>query len=129
MPAPPSGATILVVEDDPDTQATLTELLEAEGYHVIGTGNGQEALDYLRNNPPPCLILLDMVLPVMDGWEFREQQKRDPAIAAIPVVIVTAGAAPQRQTRSIDAAAYFLKPVDTETLLDTVARHCRPVPG
>src|SRR5579862_4602951 len=65
---------ILIVDDDPDIRDSLKEVLEDEGYEVNGVANGREALDYLRKSPRPCVILLDLMMPVMDGWQFRREQ-------------------------------------------------------
>ena len=77
---------ILVVDDDPDIRDSLREVLEDEGYGTSCVANGREALDFLRSGKRPCVILLDLMMPVMDGWQFLEEQKRDPALAAIPVL-------------------------------------------
>jgi CheY-like chemotaxis protein len=116
---------LLVVEDDHELCETWAAVLEGEGYHVATASNGQEALDYLRSAPPPGLILLDLIMPVMDGWEFRQQQQQDPVLADIPVLIVTGGRVPKHRRSMVDAAGYLLKPVDHRTLLDAVARYCR----
>jgi CheY-like chemotaxis protein len=115
---------ILIVEDDLDIRDVLTQVLEFEGYQVVGVGNGREALDYLRNNPRPGLILLDLMMPVMDGWQFRAQQQQDPELNQIPVVILSADGNVYQKAATIRAAGYLKKPVELETLLDTVGRHC-----
>src|SRR5262249_26330672 len=82
---------ILLVEDDGDTRDGITPVLEGVGYKVESVTNGQEALDQLRTSTaPPCLILLDLMMPVMDGWQFRDEQQRDPFLSSIPVVVVSA---------------------------------------
>jgi CheY-like chemotaxis protein len=73
-----SGRTLLLVEDDADIREALSGLLAMEGFLVIGLPNGREALDWLRKSPRPELILLDLMMPVMDGWQFRVAQKEDP---------------------------------------------------
>src|SRR3982074_3818832 len=88
---------ILVVEDDPDIRAALTQILSDDGYAVATAANGQEAIDHLRRTSPPALILLDLMMPVMDGWQFRSHQKQDPALKSIPVVIVTADGSAQNK--------------------------------
>ena len=79
----PLGKNVLVVENDQGTRKSLTLLLEGEGYTVAVVNNGKEALDYLRHFSPPDLILLDLSMPVLGGFEFRQEQQRTPAIAAI----------------------------------------------
>jgi CheY-like chemotaxis protein len=111
---------ILIVEDDPDALEALGDLLESRGYSVISARNGAEALQLLNRSPLPKSIVLDLLMPTMDGWEFRLHQKNDPRIAGIPVVVVSASSA----AKPIDADTILRKPVDIERLLETVARHC-----
>jgi signal transduction histidine kinase len=115
-----SGRSLLVVEDDADIREALDGLLSMEGFHVAGCGNGREALDWLRASPQPDVILLDLMMPVMDGWQFRVAQKDDPELAKIPVVALSADAT--AKAAAIDADAYLKKPVDYETLIDTIDR-------
>jgi CheY-like chemotaxis protein len=115
---------ILIVEDDLDVARLLAEILEAEGYCTAVAANGCEALDHLRNNGHPDLILLDMMMPVMDGWKFREEQRKLPACASIPVVTVTADGDARRKAASIQAAGYVPKPLRIDNLLDEVERIC-----
>ena len=113
--------TILVVDDDRGAMEALSDILEYEGYDVQRAHNGLEALEYLHHNRPfPNLIVLDLLMPVMDGWEFRSRQKEDPDLAKVPVLVVTAIAA----TAGIDAVSVLRKPVDVDALLRTVARYC-----
>ena len=116
---------ILVVEDDLDVARLLCEVLEAEGYETAIAANGREALDHLRqNNHRPDLILLDMMMPVMDGWKFREEQRKLPGVASIPVVTVTADSDARGKAASIQAAGYIAKPLSIDSLLDEVERIC-----
>lgn len=121
-----SGPTILIVEDQPELRATFAEVLEEEGFQVATAPDGLRALEYLRTAPPPDLILLDLLMPVMTGWEFRAEQRRDPALAAIPVVAMS-GLSPAEQRREeLDAVVSLTKPVEVELLLETIAAYCRP---
>jgi CheY-like chemotaxis protein len=114
------NADILVVEDDQEIRYCLSELLEEEGYQVRGVANGREALAYLRAaHQPPRLILLDLAMPVMDGWQFRSEQKRDPALAKIPVVVVAA-AKHGALVADVEAEAFVPKPLDLDHFLDTI---------
>jgi two-component system cell cycle sensor histidine kinase/response regulator CckA len=113
-----SGRTLLVVEDDADIRETLDGLLSMEGFRVTGCCNGREALDWLHASPKPDVILLDLMMPVMDGWQFRVAQKHDPELATIPVVALSADAT--AKAAAIDADAYLKKPVEYETLIDTI---------
>jgi CheY-like chemotaxis protein len=113
---------ILVVDDDPDIRDSLREVLEDEGYDVACVGNGREALDHLKaSSPRPCVILLDLMMPVMDGWQFRREQKLDPEIADIPLIVITATG---NRPVLIDAAELVMKPLDLRRLFEAVERYC-----
>jgi CheY-like chemotaxis protein len=115
---------VLVVEDDPDIRATLCEALEDHGYSPVPASNGVEALDYLRgSNEKPCLILLDLMMPVMDGQEFRAQQRADQELAAIPVVVISAYRDLEKYATEL-ATECLPKPVRLERLLQTARKHC-----
>ncbi|HYG76238.1 MAG TPA: response regulator [Planctomycetota bacterium] len=115
--------TILIIEDDVDIRDALTQILEFEGYDIASASNGKEALDVLRNSARPGLILLDLMMPVMDGWQFRAEQQQDKRLADIPVVIVSADGRIFQKATAIGAAGYLRKPVELEVLLNTVQRH------
>jgi signal transduction histidine kinase len=115
-----SGRTLLVVEDDADIREALDGLLSTEGFRVAGCSNGREALEWLHTSSKPDIIVLDLMMPVMDGWQFRVAQKHDPELATIPVVALSADAT--AKAAAIDADAYLKKPVDYETLIDTIDR-------
>ena len=94
---------ILVVDDDHDIRDSLVELLEDHGYQAVGAANGVEALGVLRTTPePPCLILLDLMMPVMDGRQFREQQVKNPAWLQIPVIVISAYGNVEQQARELE---------------------------
>src|SRR6185295_19090908 len=84
--------TILVVDDDSELSELMASILEDEGYQAVAVENGQVALDYLKKSPAPCVILLDLMMPSMNGWEFRDAQLSDPSLADILVVVVSATA-------------------------------------
>jgi CheY-like chemotaxis protein len=112
---------ILIVDDDADIREALTELLTAEGYQVVAVANGQSALDQLQAGPRPTVIILDLMMPVMNGWDFRLQQQQDPALSAIPVIILTATDLITDTVRAQFGDARFLtKPVDLDALLALV---------
>jgi CheY-like chemotaxis protein len=113
---------VMVIDDDASIRETLCELLEEEGYPAVGAANGRDALAALRAGPLPCLILLDLMMPVMNGWEFREQQQRDPALAAIPVAVITAAGLQQGET--IHAEAVLPKPLRIEAVLGVLRKYC-----
>jgi CheY-like chemotaxis protein len=109
--------TILVVEDDQHIREAIAEVLEAEGYAVIGARTGKEGLEALCQ-VGPSLILLDLMMPLIDGAAFREAQLADPDVADIPVVVVSAAGDPGR----VPADEFIAKPFDIDALLDAVAR-------
>jgi CheY-like chemotaxis protein len=117
--------SILIVEDDTNARETLGDILQNEGYSTAYAVNGQEALAYLQSERPlPCLILLDLRMPVMDGWEFRKQQKQDAALASVPVVVMTGVNDTEEEALAVDAVHYFVKPYDLKALLSVIARYC-----
>jgi CheY-like chemotaxis protein len=118
------GKRVLVVEDDKDVRESVMEALEVGDYRPVGAATGVEALERLRGGAAPCVILLDMMMPVMDGWEFRAVQRGDPQLAEIPVVVLSAHAGPHAGGAPVDAAEYLRKPVRLETLLSTIERYC-----
>lgn len=118
-----SEAAVLLVDDDFDLRETLADILSDEGYAVAGAADGLEALEWLRANPAPRLVLLDMMMPRCDGAEFRERQRQDPTIAGIPVVLLTADPrVAQRLRHPVDG--HLVKPVAIGDLLATVRRYC-----
>jgi CheY-like chemotaxis protein len=116
-------AAVLIVDDDPDIRELLRQFLEVEGFRVISARNGLEAIEQLRDGSNTCVILLDLMMPVMNGWQFRDQQKLDPALSHIPVVVISAVVADQA-VAPIDADAYLRKPLDLDYLLSTVRTLC-----
>ena len=119
--------TILLVEDDRDICEIVEQVLAEENYETIAVANGAEGLAHLRSPAPrPFVIMLDLMLPVMDAWQFRAEQMRDAAIADIPVVIFSANPKLKKHAYSLGAAAVIRKPPDLDELLRTLARF---VPG
>jgi CheY-like chemotaxis protein len=115
---------ILLVDDDGLTRSALAMVLDADGYAIREAANGEEALRLLAHGPPPCLILLDLIMPVMDGCAFRARQLRDPALADIPVVVFSAAPDVSRRAAALGVAESLQKPIDPELLLDAVRRYC-----
>jgi CheY-like chemotaxis protein len=122
-----SCRSILVIDDDPDIRDALAEILVDEGYEVTGVNNGREALDYLKEATRPSLILLDMMMPGMDGWSFRRELQKDPALAEIPVVILSAHGDVRDAALVLGVADYLRKPLKVESVLEIAERFCRPV--
>src|SRR5437870_2371426 len=103
--------TVLVVDDDEGIRFALSDTLEDVGYRVVVAKDGVEALAKLRGpEERPCVILLDLMMPAMDGWTFRHEQRRDPAIAEIPVVVLTADAHVEEKAKELEAQGHIAKP-------------------
>ena len=121
------GWKVLIVEDDEDVRESLADVLSARGYHTLTAANGNEALCMIRERGlKPAVVLLDLMMPVMDGYEFLETQAEDPGLAEIPVVLVTA----QRPARKLGFSAVrgvIEKPLDLRSLLSTVRDVCAGV--
>jgi len=113
---------ILVVEDDKDLRATLCDALDLEGYVAICVENGEAALRHLASGARPCVILLDLMMPVMDGWTFRQEILKDPSLASIPVIVMSA-AAPAR-VAAARAHAVLHKPLHMARVVGLVQKHC-----
>jgi CheY-like chemotaxis protein len=124
-----ASRTILIVEDNPDLRESLAQLCRGEGYAVALAEDGQKALRYLNDHDPPCVILLDLMLPYMDGWQFRKRQLDLPRLAAIPVVVLSAVSASYLRADELRALAYLPKPFDVQRLLDLIAGCCPAEPS
>jgi DNA-binding response OmpR family regulator len=114
---------VLIVEDDDDLRDMMAQLLSLEGFQAAAVANGREALEYLREEDAPGVILLDLMMPVMDGWEFRRRQQADPALAAVPVIVLSA--LDQSRAWDVAADAVLKKPLDFDRLLALVRSYCR----
>lgn len=122
-----SGQTIMIVEDSAEIRESLAWLLRRDGRVVVEAPDGLEALERLRWGLRPALILLDMRMAVMTGWEFRAEQKRSPDFAGIPVVAMTSG---QWKPQDLeDFSARIAKPINLDELLTIVNRFCGPPPN
>lgn len=124
MPAQESidHCPVLIVEDDADLREMMALLLSAEGFQATTVANGREALDYLQKGGQAEVILLDLMMPIMDGWEFRRRQQADPALASVPVVVLSA-LDPSRSA-DVRADAVLKKPVDFTHLVQLVRSYC-----
>lgn len=118
-----SHSTILLIEDDESIREITQELLESEGYSVASAANGQAALELLNSmDPLPCLILLDLMMPVMDGWQFMEKKRLAPRLNAIPVVAFSA-----LEERKISAARtddVIRKPINPDVMIKVIKKYC-----
>ncbi len=116
-------STILVVDDDADVNESVADALEAEGYRVLQATGGREALRLLvEDHERPAMILLDLMMPGMNGWAFRAEQRKVPEIAKIPVLLFTATSIPEATTRDLDVAALLRKPIRLDALLAAIVR-------
>jgi CheY-like chemotaxis protein len=115
---------ILLVEDDEWIRQELAELLTEEGYSVMQASNGAEALATLHQIKHPCVILLDLMMPVMNGWGFRAAQRADAELASIPVVIMTGATDAEGEASKLGAAECLRKPFEFDEVLEAVHRHC-----
>lgn len=117
-------STVLLVEDDDDIREDLAALIEDRGYRVVTAVNGSEALDKLSSMPLPSLILLDLMMPVMDGWQLRAALLERPKLASIPVVLLSGVADLEAQAQSLDAVAYLRKPIALDEVYRAIESHC-----
>lgn len=117
--------TVLVVDDEPAIRQLLDDLLSAEGHAVLSATDGRNALDQLQSGARPCVILLDLMMPLLDGWQTAEQLRRDPELRSIPFAVIAANPRYEADAYRIGAAAWLGKPVEISTLLETVDHLCR----
>ncbi|HEY2746398.1 MAG TPA: response regulator [Polyangia bacterium] len=116
---------VLVVEDDEDIRADLAAILRVKGFAVDEAANGKEALTRLRQGARPCVIVLDLMMPVMNGWELRAEMLGEHALAAIPVVVVSGkGRIAPDEEATLMPAAVLVKPFELTELLALVGRYC-----
>jgi CheY-like chemotaxis protein len=114
---------VLVIEDDTEIREALSDILSSEGYTVHTANNGQEGLDYLKTQrQKPGIIILDLMMPIMDGWHFRNHQLQDPDLAKIPVVIITADGNASQKAKAMNATAGLKKPIDLDEFLETIQK-------
>jgi CheY-like chemotaxis protein len=120
------ASSLMVIDDDRDIREVVIESLNDEGYGALGAQNGKEALAMLRSSgaPLPCVILLDMMMPVMDGSTFRAEQLGDPRLRGIPVVIMSASAQIEATASQLGATSYLRKPLQLLDLFEVAERFC-----
>jgi CheY-like chemotaxis protein len=112
---------ILVIDDDEGIRDGLTALLQDEGYHVTAVENGKKALDILASGPFPAVIILDLMMPVMDGAQFCAERSKCPRISSIPVILLTASSL-SNQTMTLPVSHWLRKPIEIENFLNLVQR-------
>jgi CheY-like chemotaxis protein len=119
------AGSVLIVDDDVDILEALAELLESEGYAVTTVTDGQAALNRLRAGLRPSVILLDLMMPGMNGWDFRTEQLKDVDLRDIPVVVVTAATASEAALKAqLGDISLMRKPPMQDELIEIVRRHC-----
>jgi len=121
---------VLLVDDDTSSTEALCELLKLAGHDVDCADNGQKALQKLhegRRERDYCVILLDLMMPVMNGYEFREEQLKDPSIASIPIIVITADGRAREKAAQLGSDRFFQKPLVPGELLRAIREYC-PVP-
>jgi CheY-like chemotaxis protein len=123
MSATIKSGHVLVVEDDRDIRESVVEVLQDAGYTVTSAADGREALDVIAAaSPRPDLVLLDLMMPVMNGFQFRQEQLKREELAAIPVLVVTADANARIKAESLGVAGFVQKPLKIQPLLDQIER-------
>lgn len=120
----PAKTTVLIVDDDPDIRFLVTESLSEKGYVVAEAADGRAALSYLQDGGRPCLIFLDLMMPGMDGWEFRAEQMKNSTFSSIPVVLYTAVADPAEANRKLGTAGYVRKSMNIDEIHEWAERLC-----
>lgn len=118
-----SNRYILLVEDDTELREVLVELLQDEGHRVVHAENGNVALEYLRSHSAPDLVLLDFMMPIMDGKMFCEERKTDELIRQIPVALLTAATISKDIIDKMQVSTVLTKPIDMDTFLKTVKQY------
>lgn len=118
-------STILVVDDDQENRCVLQLALEFEGYVVACAANGEEALKQLQTISKPCVILLDLMMPVMNGWEFAEIIEKRPEFNKIPIVVTSA--LPEDAKKIPSLFSVLKKPINLDQLIHTVSQLCKPL--
>jgi DNA-binding response OmpR family regulator len=126
VPMDLSAGDILLVEDDESLGSILAAVLQDQGYRVALAANGKEAIDYLLAGQRPRLILLNLVMPAMNGWKFHEQIKKAPELAKIPVIVLSGVGNLHRKAAAMGADESFAKPYNLKVLVDTVRTYCQP---
>ncbi len=111
---------ILVVEDDRDIREFLAVLLQAEGYDVVTASNGSQARDHLVSSTVPELILLDLMMPELDGWNLRKELSVNTDLRDVPIIILSGLSNLHQEAQALKVAAYFKKPFDMDDLMETI---------
>ena len=116
--------TILLIDDQADVRESLELILQREGYSVETAANGREALNKLYGGLRPCIILMDLMMPVMTGYEFRQEQMAHPEFSGIPLIVYSGATDMRENARHLQASAYAEKPIELDRLMGLVRHHC-----
>jgi DNA-binding response OmpR family regulator len=118
--------SILIIEDDAPIRETLKELLEQEGYRVFTASNGKEGLKVWENTSPPCAMLVDLMMPILDGWQVLSavRSHSNPEAASVPVLVLSAARDVKKQVLELGANGFVRKPIDLNDLLGALKLHC-----
>lgn len=116
------STTVLVAEDDESIREEVAEILRDEGYEVVTAANGVQTLECLREVTGPAVLILDLMMPKLDGWELRSEQLRDPRLASVPILVVSGAADLREQAAALRADAWLTKPFRVDALIAAVAR-------
>ena len=117
---------VLVIDDDEGVRIVMRKQLQHAGFDVVSAASGSEGLEMMRQDPGIRLVLLDMIMPVLDGWGVRQKQMEDPELAQVPVIILTGAPLPSLVHAQLHAADYLLKPVGRDHLISVVSNFCQP---
>jgi CheY-like chemotaxis protein len=117
---------VLVIDDDDGVRLVMRKQLQHAGFDVIAAASGAEGLAIMRADASIRLVLLDMIMPLMDGWGVRQKQMEDPRLAQVPVIILTGAPLPTLVHEQLKAADYLLKPVGRDHLISVVSNYCQP---
>ena len=117
------SGTLLIVDDEADLRESLQEYLEDQGYRVLTATNGQEALEVMSGDALPCVVILDLIMPVMNGRELHDRMQQDARLAAVPVIVSTSD-----PSRAPAGVPILRKPYDLRRLLAAVQTHCKQTP-
>lgn len=120
------ASPVLVVDDDSDIRDAMRYLLTGDGYEMVEAADGQAALDYLRNHPPPAVVLLDWNMAPMNARQFMAQLGAEASLPRVPVLLLTADAKASEKIQGLGIAGFLRKPVDVDALLAAVGRYCQP---
>jgi chemotaxis family two-component system sensor histidine kinase/response regulator PixL len=118
---------VLVVDDDDAVRMSVTRNLQEAGFAIVEARNGREGLRLLRSDSSVCVVLLDLTMPGIDGWQFRREQVADARLAGVPTIILSGNPLHEIDHQQLQAADYLLKPVGREHLVSVVAHYCEPV--